>query len=409
MAYVYGRLKEALLGNSGDKVAKDLSPNMIKAIFIGRDSIVLVYHTRACKIVPMDVNKVVQELGSGNARNESLNNVLNKYKMGCVEEVYADSAYRTIQGGYLDLNRYVGGLSRCRLRFYGWYSGDAKGVVPFYEKARSEHNYLYCAANDAEIRGKVLRIEAQEVSGKAEKWYKVHDVRPMDYPIDKTLEKYFNQVDGYIKDLSEKQEAAVREEGVKTLLKELIDKEISRAEDYQMYSIIRRVGVKYGDYVGDALENHFYGLVLKPGVKMINVESYTKGKLTKEQTNVEKILARDTGTVSVKDVTVEELKKRLDSGSDLWGAKKACYDRMTSFVKYCCGKKALFLIMYIVMDSALGGVKPNMDSMLTAIEELFKKEDWLSTCNIIICKMIGFSSYKELQEFVMKVLKGGSK
>lgn len=400
MAYVYTKLKEAILGNQGDKISRDMSPNMIKAIFIGRTNIVVAYHTRSCRTIHLDFEKVSQELGNSGVRNESLNNVLNKYKMGCVEEIYADASYRNIPGGYLDLDRYVQGLNRCRLRFYGWYNGDASCVLTCYEKARMEHNYMYCVANDADVRGKILQIEAHNVQGKAEPWYTVHDLRPNDYPVDKSLDSYFNRVDEYLKSIVEENEAKVKARGAQAITEALIKTELGYYRDYQIYDVLSRLALSHCGETGEVVSKHLFEVNIKPGVKRItDIECNEGDTILKESNYAKKLLSTYVGTQMLKSVSFEDLQDRLETGNGLWGTRKAYYERMKNLVRCCNGSKILLISMYNVMSQLGMNVKLSIESMLEYVEEIYQSDDWFSKYNLIVCGLLGFNSYEAVIAF----------
>ena len=409
MAYVYSKLKEALLGGQGDKISKDMSPNMIKALFIGRTNIVVVYHTRQSRVVNLDINKVSEELGNGNPRNESLNNVLNKYKMGCVEELYADAAYRNVSCGYLDLNRYVDGLNRCRLRFFGWYNGDASSVVSMFEKARMNHDYLYCVANDSNVRGKLLQIEAYEVKGKQDAWYKVHDLRVMDYPVDKSLEIYFKQVDTFIETKTKEAERIATEQGKQAIINALIKKEADRLRDYQIYDMLSRLSTHCGN-IGDIVKNHMFSIKIKPGVKKVtdlpmDDSPFDVVRVNKISEISRSLLSDEVGTQMYQSLTVDDLKDRAETGNDLFGARKAYYERMKNLVRNCGNIKALNVSVFNVMQQRGLRVKLSIDSMLECIDNIYQSDDWFVQYNMIICGLLGFENYESVVAFT-KALSG---
>lgn len=409
MAYVYGKLKEAILGSQGDKMSKDLSPNMIKAIYIGKDNIMVVYHTKSVRTTKMDFEKVSQELGSGNARNESLNNVLNKYKMGCVEEIYADSAYRNIQGGYLDLQRYVDGLNRCRLRYYGWFSGDAQLVAQYYENARVQHNYLYCVANDSNVRGKVINIEAYQVQGKAEPWYKVHDLRPNDYSADRLLGGYFNSVDAEIERIASEQEQAVLSKGVEAITKAIVEREVSRLADYSIYFAMYKMSKAHFGEMGTKVWNHMFSIGGKSGVKRAT-DVGAGGEMLLKAENFAKVMATDevNGTQMLKSIELQDLKDRYESGNDLWGARCQYFDRMKSMCRVSNDSKLRVCLYQAMIDA---GVKCsfNPEDMERALVEVSKSGDWFRKFNLIVGGMLGFDSYEGINSYMKAVtVRGGN-
>lgn len=409
MAYVYGKLKEALLGNQGDKISKDLSPNMIKAIYIGKDCIVVAYHTKSVRIVQMDFEKVSQELGSGNPRNESLNNVLNKYKMGCVEEIYADSAYRSIPGGYLDLQRYVDGLSRCRLRYYGWFSGDARMVSQYYENARVQHNYLYCVANDGNVRGKIINIEANEVTGKVDAWYKVHDLRPNDYYADKMLGGYFNTVDAEIERIASEQEKAILSKGIEAVTKAIIEREVSRLADYSIYFALYKMSRAHFGEMGSKVWNHLFSINGKSGVKRAT-DVGVGGEMLLKAENFAKVMAIDevNGTQMLKSIELHDLKDRYESGNDLWGTRCQYFDRVKSMCRVSNDQK-LRVCLYQSMQDV--GIKCsfNQEDMERALVEVSQGGDWFRKFNLIIGGMLGFDSYEGINAYMKAAVgKGGN-
>lgn len=410
MAYVYGKLKEALIG--GDKVGRNFSPNMIKAIFIGRENIMVAYHNRSCRVVRMDINEVMKELGSGMARNESLNNVLNRYKMGCLEEIYADSGYTTVAGGYLDLDRYVQGLTRCRLRYYGWYSGNAEAVMQMYENARIQHNYLYCVAEDSAIRGRILNIQVKSVTGKGE-WWRVHDTRVNDYPADAQLEKYFAFVDGEIQKRAElaKKEAEGNAKG--SVVERIVGLEVSRVNWYNSYRMLNGLMGNFGD-LGYIFREHFFSIQVKEKKRVVGYEGLAEAEVLKRCEKIGMLISKSgkDSTIMLNSCSLEELGDRLAGGRGFWDCDESILERWKSIIRYSENHNMLLRVSLVSamqslnMDLRLGmDIRANdSNSMIAFVEEGLKgferKVD-------LLLYTFGFNSVESFSSYAKKISGGG--
>lgn len=394
MAYVYGKLKEALLGGNGDKVGKDFSPNMVKSLFIGRDNIVVIYHTRSSRVVKMDINQVTIELGSGASRRESLNNVLNKYKLGCLEEIYADAAYRSIAGGYLDLKKYVDELSRTRLRYYGWYNGDATKIIPYMDENRVNHGYTLCAANSRACRQN-LPMEVCEVTGKSVPWYKVHDVRPADYQIDASLAKFFATVDAQIeKEATERMERdtlVLKTAAVKALYKEdyeqFIDTKISAN-----YTILSVICDDFGDF-GKELRKKWFEAPCGKGLTIYikDIKKYYSGPDVKDdeiEATLKRLGKEGCNVASLESISVEELTKRGESGDNLFCLKSLMKAKWNYFVDHL-DRTGYFRLLCSLGELDYDVSDTSKDHLKSLFDTRIYEPDW-SWVNSIISILFAF-------------------
>ena len=419
MAYVYGKLKEAILGGTGDKVAKDMSPNMIKALYISNDCILVIYHTRHYRIINMDINQVSEELGNNAARRESLNNVLMKYKLGCLEEIYANSAYEYIQGsnrqgGYLDVKRYADSLDRSRLRSFGLFSYTSRdaliAVGEVYEQTRMNHEYLFRGAFDSRVSS-LMTIRVDFPDGRNPDWYKHHDLRPNDYPIDVSLAKYFGTVDAYIEGELKKQQDALEKQGKAELLRTMYDYERRTINNYKVYLSVKGLCRSCGGF-GDGLLKDFYGYTNEKIQKMkyyTNVsESIEDSKLGKDFTTFvantcEKFAkSENLSSQMMSSVSVEDLINRVKSGDYVYCAKSVCYEKMKGLAK--TRDKELLMGLVCVMREKGFNAKPNNESALTIVDEIFADANWFIVVNSILLGLLGFGGNNDLAYYVNNIV-----
>lgn len=419
MAYVYGKLKEAILGGTGDKVAKDMSPNMIKALYISNDCILVVYHTRHYRMINMDLNQVSAELSNSVSRRESLNNVLMKYKLGCLEEIYANSAYEYIhsgnrEGGYLDIKRYVDSLNRSRLRSFGRFGHASRealiAVGEVYEQARMNHDYLFRGAWESSVSS-LLNIRVDFPDGRNPDWYKYHDLRPNDYPIDASLVKYFNTVDAYIESEVKKQQEALEKKGKDELIKVLYDYERRTINNYKVYLAVKGLCRSCGGFSESLLKN-FYGYTNEKIQKLKYYTNFSEvcggdNELVRGfsiiATACEKFAkSENLSSQMISSVSLEDLMNRVKSGDYAYSARSVCYEKMKGLAK-TRDKELLFGLVCVMREKGFNA-KPSNESALAVVEEIFADANWFIVVNSILLGLLGFGGNNDLAYYVNNIV-----
>jgi len=179
--YMYQELRLAVLETKNDSsIPKNWSPNLIKAIFITRGSIMIAYHTRNPKILQLDMNVSIPDIQK-NGSQGSLHNILAKKQLSCLEEIYVDNAFKNYQGIF-NLEYYIQTLksSMSRLRFYG-YTNEVNLSEAYnkYSNARINGVDDYTFALDS-----TRQMPLEVVSAENDDWYKKYNLRPDIYSVD---------------------------------------------------------------------------------------------------------------------------------------------------------------------------------------------------------------------------------
>lgn len=192
--YMYQQLRLAVLETKNDSsFTKNWSPNLIKAIFITRGSILIAYHTRNPKLIPLDMNVSIPDIQK-NGTQGSLHNILTKKQLSCLEEIYVDNAFKNYQGIF-NLEYYVQTLvsSISRLRYYGYTNEvDLTEAYSRFNDARINGIKDYAYALDSH-----RKTQLEIISTNNDDWYKKFNLRPDVYSIDAekgTLSAWLNLV-----------------------------------------------------------------------------------------------------------------------------------------------------------------------------------------------------------------------
>lgn len=213
MSYLYDKLKEALGGSrltdSKNIIISDWSPNSVRALFIGRDSIIVVNHLGVfggcTKKLDLDQTLLVRDLEEINRTNygkPKLNPLLTKRSFSCLEEIYVDTLYISMPR-VINLTDYVEGLlknSTSRLRYFGYGNLSNPELRDYlnkvYREAYTKKNYGYSFAKDT---NKPIEITCRYSNN--EDWYKKYYLRPQYYKKDSQggdLDVHFRKIaNGY--------------------------------------------------------------------------------------------------------------------------------------------------------------------------------------------------------------------
>lgn len=195
---MYQQLRKALTGSEkDDNLPKNYSPNCVKAIVITRSFILVSYHDRPPKLVQLNINETTEEI-SKNGSKGSLQNVLMRRQLSCLEEIYVDVVFKNYLGMF-NLKVYIDSLisNACRLRYYGYIDTmDYNELLSFYfnSKANSIKNAVY-----AEYKEHKLPIEVYNTGN--DEWFRKYNLRPNEYSLDSekgVLFSWFKSVENAI-------------------------------------------------------------------------------------------------------------------------------------------------------------------------------------------------------------------
>lgn len=177
---LYQELKKAVTGSEKDvQLPKNWTPNNVRAIIVTRAGIVLYYFTKMPKIVRLNIQEMEKDIAK-NGSTGSLQNVLNKRQLSCLEEIYVDSVFKNYKGSF-NLENYVDSLvsSSSRLRYYGYIDFNIlETVYESYQKAFYNDVKSYIYALDKDKKG----VEIYSTNNS--KWFEKYNLRPTEYSAD---------------------------------------------------------------------------------------------------------------------------------------------------------------------------------------------------------------------------------
>lgn len=177
---LYQELKKALTGSEKDvQLPKNWTPNNVRAIVVTRAGIVLYYFTKMPKIVRLNIQEIEQDIAK-NGSTGSLQNVLNKRQLSCLEEIYVDSVFKNYKGSF-NLENYVDSLvsSSSRLRYFGYIDFNMlETVYSGYQNAFYNGVKSYIYALDKNKKG--VEIYSTNNSN----WFMKYNLRPTEYSAD---------------------------------------------------------------------------------------------------------------------------------------------------------------------------------------------------------------------------------
>lgn len=177
---LYQELKKALTGSEKDiQLPKNWTPNNVRAIVVTRAGIVLYYFTKMPKIVRLNIQEIEQDIAK-NGSTGSLQNVLNKRQLSCLEEIYVDSVFKNYKGSF-NLENYVDSLvsSSSRLRYFGYIDFNMlETVYSGYQNAFYNDVKSYIYALDKGKKG----VEIYSTNNS--KWFEKYNLRPAEYSAD---------------------------------------------------------------------------------------------------------------------------------------------------------------------------------------------------------------------------------
>lgn len=185
--YIYSKVKEALGGrnmsSSRNTVIKDWSPNMVKALVICRNFIIVANHVNPPRMHQLDVQEVVKDL-EGSGSTGALHNLLKQRQLSCLEEIYVDSMFNNYKHIF-NMDAYISSLlnEKSRLRVYGYCDGTNPGMAGEmfnnYRNAQIRGDFSYCYAYDKSRTSVVQYKEVGNID-----WYKNYNLRPQYYSLD---------------------------------------------------------------------------------------------------------------------------------------------------------------------------------------------------------------------------------
>lgn len=231
--YVYNEVRTALIGKDGEK-SKDFSPNNVKCFVLGNGFIFIAYHTKRPKVVVLDMNEVAKDFQKGGSTG-SLTNLLKKYQMSCLEEIYIGNIYMNNKG-FLDLEGYVQTLNPrdSRLRYYGYIEGENPNeLVTMFADAVTNHKDMWCYAME---QSRTAKVQYSDVGNR--EWYKRHSLRPDSYAIDKqggALDKILSGIENRVKSKAEALSKAQDEANLSTVMSALYKQDLGRIDAILYY------------------------------------------------------------------------------------------------------------------------------------------------------------------------------
>lgn len=302
MGYIYNELKKALGGYSVSEnvgFIKDWTPNSVRALMIGVNSILVVNHIGNPKIYDLDMQQVKEDLEkySQGYRQGSLNNLLKQRQLSCLEEIYISPYYQNLKAA-IDLEDYINHLvsDKSRLRYYGYFQGSLVEARGLYLTAISTFNYGYSLAKDQK---RILKLEYKSIDNP--EWYKNYNLRPQYYQLDSDkgkLHSWFVQCEKKIQDGQEASTQALKCSAEQEAIKAIIRCDAMGAEYMTyLYALKRYLALQPYEskeapmrLVLDSINNTLLSYQKRLPIVKINMKSF-KDACTSEIINMKKFSA----------------------------------------------------------------------------------------------------------------------
>lgn len=232
MGYLYDSLKKALGGKmstSASAVINNWSPNEVRALFIGKDFILVAHHIKRPSLYVLDMNLVIQDLAY-NGSTGALHNLLSQRQLSCMEEIYVDSIFKNYLGLF-NMEGYISRLlnDRSRLRYYGYFQSiSGADIYERYNKVSLNGDVMYSYAGDTG-RGKMLQFFSVGNST----WYKNYNLRPSRYSMDSekgNLARWFRNTEKSIEVYISEEKSAKLRENTEFLIAELFKQDLENLD-----------------------------------------------------------------------------------------------------------------------------------------------------------------------------------
>lgn len=242
MATMRQELIKALTGVTNlDKIPSTWSPNMVKAIVLTRDYVIVVNHMQQPRVFNFNAEEAYAFI-SANGGKGKLQNVLTNRTLSCLEEIYVDSLFKEYSGAF-NLSAYISQLQSnvSRLRYFGYVenSGDVDEFVNAYTRAVNNGLKDYCYATD-NTRNQTLEIYSTENT----EWFKRYNLRPNDYKPDKVggpLHTWFKSVEQDVAEKYALKLSEVESEAKSQIYKELVNNDLQNCIHINMLMSLKEI------------------------------------------------------------------------------------------------------------------------------------------------------------------------
>ena len=431
MAYTYSKLEEALFGK-GNKafVGAESSPNNVRAIVIGGSFIFVVFHTKGSRLVQLDVNEVNKDLMK-NGRNAGLHNVLSRFQLSCLEELYLDSVYKRGEfSGCFDLQKYISGLvnSKCRLRYYGYCQNEMDyWLKDRYDRVRSGQEFTYSLFNDKERvqSGMVIELAGQVNNPE---WYKHYNLRGNDYALDKhngTLDRYFSSIRNKIDKEVQGAIDNAKAQGFAACISGLYKQDLAMLDGMLQWKLLSKAckiltleiqgAIHSAPEIAVTLRTHVFKKLYKDENRKftlkVNAEEMKNILMESKCEKNDKLIGiyqQDFLTfkgsapkLGGKDEKVlEMLSSRLESGEGITGFKSYYCKYMLELAEVLTGGKGYNKVIFVgaVRDMGLNELMGKQP--VEVVKYIAERDDWLDLFNTLIMYMLGFNNVQSVMSYV---------